>query len=424
MTLGTATVGANGVATATITPAVGTYTVVANYTGTASQPNPNGTANSVSASQTLTVGKAAATVAVSSITALAPGGGSVTFTARVSATSGTPTGTVNFLNGTTILGSGTLNAGVATLTSTTLLSGTYAVSASYLGDTSFTAATSTTSAAVVIRTPAATTLTLTSSALTAPVKTTITLTATLATQATGTPSGSVTFYSGTTVLGTAALTNNVATFSGTLPAGTSTLTVIYSGDTLFLTSTSNALTEAITNPTLSISATPNPLIIQRGHSGILTLTLTPSGGFAGTVTLACGSLPQYVTCLFAPNSLVFTAASSAAQTDMLTIYTNTQLTASLNKPGTLNPASLAMLLWLPSGALALFGLRRKGTQQRFKSLLMVPLVVAGLGMAGSLSGCASNNSFNTATPGTFTVPLTLNATDGSTQTINATVTIQ
>ena len=64
----------------------------------------------------------------------------MTFTATVSPQSGTnvPTGTVTFLDGSTSLGTATLNAsGVATFTTTTLAAGTYTINVTYSGDTNF-----------------------------------------------------------------------------------------------------------------------------------------------------------------------------------------------------------------------------------------------------------------------------------------------
>jgi hypothetical protein len=62
----------------------------------------------------------------------------VTFTATVTSTSGTPAGTVSFLEGATTLGTGTLNAsGVATFTTSTLVAGSHSITASYAGSSSF-----------------------------------------------------------------------------------------------------------------------------------------------------------------------------------------------------------------------------------------------------------------------------------------------
>ena len=62
----------------------------------------------------------------------------VTFYALVSSAGGTPTGTVNFFDGNTQIGSGTLNAsGIATLTLSGLSIGTHAITALYVGDATF-----------------------------------------------------------------------------------------------------------------------------------------------------------------------------------------------------------------------------------------------------------------------------------------------
>jgi hypothetical protein len=69
-------------------------------------------------------------------------GNSVTFTATVSATSGTPTGTVYFTDGTTTLGRATLSSGQPTYTTSTLSVGTHSITAVYTGNAIFAASTS------------------------------------------------------------------------------------------------------------------------------------------------------------------------------------------------------------------------------------------------------------------------------------------
>jgi hypothetical protein len=67
-------------------------------------------------------------------------GQSVTFTANVSASSGTPTGDVTFKDGDTSLGSGSLNAsGLASLITSTLAVGQHSITAQYSGDANFAA---------------------------------------------------------------------------------------------------------------------------------------------------------------------------------------------------------------------------------------------------------------------------------------------
>jgi len=92
------------------------------------------------------VNQAGTTTTLTSSANPSTSGQSVTFTATVAAVSpgtGTPTGTVNFLdNGTTIGTEATLTAGVATFTTSSLAVGTQSITAVYSGDTNFTTSTS------------------------------------------------------------------------------------------------------------------------------------------------------------------------------------------------------------------------------------------------------------------------------------------
>jgi Bacterial Ig-like domain (group 3)/MBG domain (YGX type)/PQQ-like domain len=123
--------------TATTTSNVGSYPIVPAVTG----PQSNYTITYVNGALTVTG-------ATTTTTLGAPGtasyGANVALTATVSSTAGTPGGIVTFFNGSTTLGTGTLNAGgVATLSTTTLPVGTDAVSASYAATGNFAASTST-----------------------------------------------------------------------------------------------------------------------------------------------------------------------------------------------------------------------------------------------------------------------------------------
>jgi hypothetical protein len=95
--------------------------------------------------QTVTTTAAATTtVLASSLNPSAPGQ-AATFTATVSAVSpatGTPTGTVTFNDGTTMLGTAILSGGRATFSTSTLSTGTHSITAAYSGDTNFGGSTS------------------------------------------------------------------------------------------------------------------------------------------------------------------------------------------------------------------------------------------------------------------------------------------
>ena len=102
---------------------------------------PSGTSPTSSADQ-FTYGTTT-TTALSSSTNPSTYDQSVTFTATVSPNgSGTPTGTVTFMDGSTALGTGTLSGGLATFATSALAIGTHPVTAVYSGDSNFLGSTS------------------------------------------------------------------------------------------------------------------------------------------------------------------------------------------------------------------------------------------------------------------------------------------
>jgi len=172
-------------------------------------------------------------------------GASVTLTATVSSTSAT--GTVTFYNNSTQIGTAqTLNSsGVATLTTTSLTNTgtankTDSLTAKYGGDSTYEASTS--DALSITVTPLGTTSDKTTLSISPSAPTTaddVTLTATVSAPA---ATGTVTFYDGTTELGTGSLSvssPNTATFTTTsgLSAGSHTLKAVYAGDGTYVSST-------------------------------------------------------------------------------------------------------------------------------------------------------------------------------------------
>jgi hypothetical protein len=71
------------------------------------------------------------------------------------------------------------------------------------------------------------------------------------------------------------------------------------------------------SPNFTLSASPSSLTVQQGTSGSSTITVTPSGGFTGSVTLSNSALPSGVTATISPNpttstsTITFTATSTA-----------------------------------------------------------------------------------------------------------------
>ena len=117
--------------------AAGSYTLAATFT-----PADPTTYTSSSANVSLTVNKATPTVSLVSSLNPVLKTNAVAFTATVTSTEGAPRGSVSFNDGQTLLGSGTLAAGVATYSTSSLTVGPHSITAAYGGDANFTSVTS------------------------------------------------------------------------------------------------------------------------------------------------------------------------------------------------------------------------------------------------------------------------------------------
>ncbi len=110
-------------------------------------------------------------------------------------------------------------------------------------------------------------------------------------------------------------------------------------------------------PGFTLTANPTSVTVGQGASGTSTITVTPAGGFTGSVTLSATGLPSGVTATFAPASTTTTstltlAASATATTGTVTVTVKgvsgaltSSTTISLTVGGgpalTITPASLA-----------------------------------------------------------------------------------
>lgn len=258
----------------------------------------------------------------------------------------------------------------------------------------------------VVVTP--TTTVLTSSSPSANLNASVTFTATVApTSGSGVPTGTVTFFDGSTQLGAGTLSAGVATYStSSLTAGAHSITAQYGGDTDDAPSTSSTLTQTVIAPSFSIGATPTSLTVTQGSSGTTTITVTPVGGFNQQVSFACSGLPAYTTCAFSPSTL--TPSGSPASTT-LTIATDIKTAEwRVVNPSGSSSAPRAVLAILGFGLLAFARKRGRGrmTAGWFSSVIIailfsIPLLVCGCG----------GGSPNKTSTGTFQI--TVSASAGS-----------
>jgi Tol biopolymer transport system component len=250
----------------------------------------NSVGSATSSAAQLTVLNPAATTALVSSANPSAFGQAVTFTATVSSPSGTPTGTVTFLNGATSLGAATLGpSGMASLTTAALAVGPHSITASYGGDTNFNASSSSSLSQTVNR--AATTVTSISSANPSVFGQGVTLSAVVApvSPGAGSPSGTVTFQDGATSLGTSALTNGKASFTtSSLAAAAHSITAVYNGDGNFNAASSAPLAQAVNKASSSanLTSSANPALFNQSVTFTATVAAVAPGAGAPTGTVS------------------------------------------------------------------------------------------------------------------------------------------
>ncbi|MGA2561275.1 MAG: Ig-like domain repeat protein [Terracidiphilus sp.] len=191
--LGTVPLSASGTAAISPALAIGAHSIVSAYSG-----DTNDSA-STSAPLVLAVQQAVTSAQIASSPNPSVVDTAATFTASVSGNGGTPTGTVNFFADGLSIGSSTLSAkGIATLAYSGLTSGTHAVKATYAGDTNDQPSTSSAISQIVGTIPTVTAL---ASSGTPGPNSEVVLLSTVVGASGPTPTGSITFTTGTTTLG-------------------------------------------------------------------------------------------------------------------------------------------------------------------------------------------------------------------------------
>ncbi len=275
------------------------------------------TTSSIKGTQSgITVASAASATALVSGANPSIFGSSVTFTATVTSSGGTPTGTVTFKDGTTTIGTGALNgSGVATFSTAALLGGTHSISAVFGGDVAFATSTSNIVSQLVNTVASASAISRTAGASPAIYGDSLTF-AVAVTSAAGIPTGTVNFKDGSTVIGTSAVNaSGIATFTtSALTAVSHAITGVYSGDSNFSTSTSSVLTQvvtkAVTSTAVMLTSGTNPSTFGQSLTFTATVTSTPTGATGSVtfkdngVTLGSNTLSAGETTTFSTSALL------------------------------------------------------------------------------------------------------------------------
>jgi hypothetical protein len=168
----------------------------------------------------------------------------------------------------------------------------------------------------------------------------------------GTPTGSVQFFDGTTLLATRPLdaTGSAAYTSSALSAGTHAITAAYAGTTGFLTSTSSAVSQRVVVPARVQAVTIDDGSTQRSMVRSLSVT------FDGLVTFAGSPTAAFALTRVGGGSVGFTA--TAATVGGVTVVTLTGFTGAETANGSLNDGRYtltALAGQITAGGLALDG---------------------------------------------------------------------
>ena len=153
--------------------------------------------------------------------------------------------------------------------------------------------------------------------------------------------------------------------------------------------------------TFAISSSTSALSVSSGSNVSAIVSLAPSNGFSGVVSLSCTGLPTGATCIFAPPSVNVTSTASAETT--VTISTgNTGTVYTVKSDQSSKPANLGIAIasLLPLGSLVLFG----GARKRRGLHGLLSLLVLGLIVSVGTTGC-SGSSGTSSTPMPTPTPL-------------------
>jgi subtilase family serine protease len=258
-----------------------------------------------------------------------------------------------------------------------------------------------------------------------------------------TPTGTVSLLLDGASAGTVTLSGGVASYTFTATAsGSHVLVANYSGDTTHAASTSSLVLTVGAPFTLSV---PTVTITSLGGSANSTLTVTPIGGYTGTVNVTITSYSANLTNLCINDALngVLKVTGSAAVTDAITVISNgttcganafiklgsgkmklgSHAIATTHAPGA--PATpwrkaptafAAFLLVLAIGGRRSRLLRGRLMRAGLALGFVAMLSAAGLGLSGCSNNAAASPTLTDTPAGTYTVTLT------GTDSVNASLT--
>lgn len=163
------------------------------------------------------------------------------------------------------------------------------------------------------------------------------------------------------------------------------------------------VTEVVQPPTFTITLSSPSITLATYKHTTTTVKLTSQGNFGDTVSIACGSVPKFVTCLFQPSPAALLVNGTVAvqfylETDSIVGVDGMSGPIASLRRSEASATGLAFGL-IPVGLLAMFARRRRQV-----NLLMA---LVGLTIPLVLGGCGSNliTPVPSAAPGVYVIPV-------------------
>jgi FG-GAP-like repeat/Abnormal spindle-like microcephaly-assoc'd, ASPM-SPD-2-Hydin/Cep192 domain 4/HYDIN/CFA65/VesB-like, Ig-like domain len=161
--------------------------------------------------------------------------------------------------------------------------------------------------------------------------------------------------------------------------------------------------------------------VAAGGTANYTLTFTPQGGLAATVTLSCSGTPAKATCTVNPSSLALDGTNPANATVTVTTTAPSAVIALTPTPFSAPPLALWVALFGLAGFVALA--RLGSGRLRVRGIAARIALLAALAMSASCGGGGSNTVQQPGTPaGNYMLTVTARTTAGTT-TVTHTLTL-
>ena len=318
----------------------------------------------------------------------------VTFTATV--TPSTATGTVTFYSDGASIGTGSLSGGTATLSISTLASGSHSITASYGGDSNDAASTSSPlTQTVQATTPAPTITSFTPSS--ASFGTAVSVTGANLAARGATPVVTLSAAGGGTT--NAPVTSaSAGNLSFIVPTGAATgpITVTVNGQS----GSSSASLTIVAASSFTLTAAPSSVTLLPGETTAVSVSLSSSNGFSQLASLAIAGLPSGITATFVPQSItaggssLLTLAAPAGQTPTISLLS---ITAGATVQGIAESQSATVTLTVEGAGSVAF----QGRVAVTNPSLDIPLVgvtvrFLGVNYTGASTGCSASTQTDSA----------------------------